>query len=381
MDRRERFNAALSHKETDQIPLDIGGSIVSGIATVAYEKLRDKLKLPKKQTQIQNLYSMSARIDEDVLTMLGIDTWFFLDDPTVKLPEVMERDGYLFYSDIWGFEYARTKKNNSSFSVIKHPLIDAETIDDILNFNWQNAANNIDIEWLKKRAEFLAVQKKVPVILELDIGGVFEFPCWLRGTENFCIDLVTQSKIAEAIIDKTAQYKIDYYNLILPVIGEYVDIIRESDDLAGQNGLLISRKTYQKYIKPAHKKIFNAIKKNCKSKICLHSCGSIRELIPDFIDSGVEVLNPVQSSAYNMDLSELKREFGKDIAFWGAGCDSQFVLPVAYPAKIREEVKKVLDILAVDGGFVCAPINMIQSDVPPENIIAFVNAVKEYNHG
>ncbi|MHB8277117.1 MAG: uroporphyrinogen decarboxylase family protein [Candidatus Humimicrobiaceae bacterium] len=368
--RQERFNAALSHKETDRIPLDIGGSIVSSIATGAYEKLRDKLKLPKKQIQIQNLYSMSARIDEDVLTMLEIDTRFFMDDPTRKLPKVIEKDGYLFYSDNWGFEYARSKKSNSGFSVIKPPLIDAEKIDDIINFKWQNAASNIDIEWLLKRAKFLAEEEKVPVILEPDIGGVFEFPCWLRGTENFYIDLVMQSKIAEAIIDKTVQYKLDYYNLILPVIGGYVDLVRESDDLAGQNGLLISKKTYQKYIKPAHKKVFNAIKKNCKLKISLHSCGSIRELIPDFIDSGVEVLNPVQTSAYNMDLSELKREFGKDIAFWGAGCDSQFVLPVASPAKIREEVKKVVDTLAPGGGFVCAPINMIQSDVPPENIVA-----------
>jgi uroporphyrinogen decarboxylase len=309
MNSRERFNAALSHKETDRIPLDIGGSIVTGIATGAYKKLRDILKLPKKQIQIQNLYSMSASIDEDVLTMLDIDTRFFMDDPARKLPKVTEKDGHLFYSDNWGFEYTKSKKSNSGFSVIKHPLIEADTIDDIFNFKWQNAANNIDMEWLLKRAKFLTEEAKVPVILELDIGGVFEFPCWLRGMENFCIDLVMQAKIAEAIIDKTVQYKLDCYNLILPAIGKYIDLVRESDDLAGQNGLLISKKTYQKFIKPAHKKIFDAIKKNCKSKICLHSCGSIRELIPDFIDSGVEVLNPLQTSSYNMDLLELKREF------------------------------------------------------------------------
>ena len=115
MNRRERFNAALSHKETDKIPLDIGGSMVSGIATVAYEKLRDKLKLPIKQIRIQNLYSMSASIDEDVLTMLEIDTRFFMDDSTRQLPEVIEKDNSLFYSDNWGFEYTRSKKSNSGF--------------------------------------------------------------------------------------------------------------------------------------------------------------------------------------------------------------------------------------------------------------------------
>jgi uroporphyrinogen decarboxylase len=377
--RQEQFNAALNHKETGKIPLDIGGSIVTSIAAGAYEKLRDKLKLPKKQVQIQNLYSMTARIDEDVLEVLDVDTRFFMDDPNRKLQELTEKDGYLFYSDNWGFEYSRSKKSNSGFSVTKHPLADAETIDDVANFKWQSASNNMDIEWIKKRAKFLAEQEKVPIILELDIGGVFEFPCWLRSMENFCIDLAMKPMLAEAIIDKIVQYKIECYDLILPEIGEYVDIVRESDDLAGQTGLLISKNTYQKYIKPAHKKIFDSIKKRCKSKTCLHSCGSIRELIPDFIDSGVEVLNPVQTSAYNMDLPELKREFGKDIAFWGAGCDSQFILPTASPEKIGEEVKKVLEILAPGGGFICAPINMIQNDVPPENILAFANAVREYN--
>jgi uroporphyrinogen decarboxylase len=376
--RRERFNAALGHKESDHIPFDIGGSIVTSVAAGAYEKLRDKLKLSKNQIQIQNIYSMSARIDEDLLKIFDIDTRFFMDAPAGKLPEITEKDDYLYYSDNWGFEYAKSKKSDTGFSVIKHPLTGNITIDDIINFKWQDAASDIDIGWLKKRAIFLAGQEKVPVILELDMGGVFEFSCWLRGMENFCIDLVMQTKIARALIDRIAQYKIDCYNIILPVIGEYVDLVRESDDLAGQIGLLISKESYNKFIKPAHKKIFSAIRKNCKAKICLHSCGSVRELIPDFIDSGVEVLNPVQSSAYDMDLSELKQEFGKDIVFWGAGCDSQFVLAAATPKKVKEEVKKAMDILSPGGGFICAPINMIQSDVPPENIIAFASAVREY---
>jgi uroporphyrinogen decarboxylase len=184
--------------------------------------------------------------------------------------------------------------------------------------------------------------------------------------------------MAEAVIDKLTNLKVAFWETALSTCGQYIDLVRESDDLGGQAGLLISPKMYRKYIKPAHRRICETIRKYTDAAICLHSCGSIWDLIPDIIDSGFTVLNPVQIGAARMDPASLKREFGRDLVFWGGSVDSQKVLPFASAKQVMEHARQSLAAFSPGGGYIFAPINMINADVPPQNIMALAEAVRLY---
>jgi uroporphyrinogen decarboxylase len=185
-------------------------------------------------------------------------------------------------------------------------------------------------------------------------------------------------KTVTAIFDKVLELKLAYWEKALAICGDNVDVVCEADDLAGQNGLIISPKTYRDLLKPRHAELFRFIKKQADVKVWLHSCGAIRKLIPDFIEIGVDILNPVQVNATGMDTHELKSEFGKDLVFWGGGVDTQFVLPRGTPNQVREEVKRRLDDLMVGGGFVFGTVHNIQADVPAENVLAMWETLQEF---
>lgn len=170
-----------------------------------------------------------------------------------------------------------------------------------------------------------------------------------------------------------------YWEKALSIVGDLVDVVQEGDDYGGQNGLLISPQIWRQVFKPRLKQLFSHIKRHAPHVfVFFHSCGSIYEIIPDLIEVGVDILNPVQVAAANMDTKRLKREFGKDLTFWGGGVDKQKVLPRETPEQVREEVKRRIEDLAVGGGFVFTTVHNIQADVPPENILAMWEALQEF---
>ncbi|MCB0059690.1 MAG: hypothetical protein KDE45_21775, partial [Caldilineaceae bacterium] len=171
-------------------------------------------------------------------------------------------------------------------------------------------------------------------------------------------------------MDTIIDLKLAYWEVALPLVGDYADVVQEADDLAGQFGLLINPETYRKIIKPRHKKIMDFIKARTDAKIFFHSCGAIREIIPDMIEIGIDIINPVQVSAVGMESSALKRDFGKDMTFWGGLVDTQGVFTTGTPDEVREEVRRRIDDLGANGGFVAAAVHNIQANVPPENIMA-----------
>ena len=377
MTSRERVVSALAHRE-NEVPLDIGGSIVTSIAACTYERLLRLLGIDAPVC-IRNIHSQTAEIDEAVFEALGVDTRpTDIFDPSGFRIDIITQDGIRRYRDEWGITYSMPVGGQSGFTLIESPLARADSIGDIEGHDWPDGTDGSRFAGLQKKARDLAEVRKVGVILETNIGGVLEWPCALRGTENFYMDLADNAALAEALIEKVVEYKIDFWTAALRDAGEYVDIVRESDDLGGQRGLLISPDMYRRYIKPAQKRIFDTIRRHTDAAISLHSCGSIKEIIPDLIEIGVTVLNPVQIGAYGMDPETLKREFGKDLVFWGGGCDSQKVLPYASPEQVKDSVKRSIEVLSRGGGYICAPINMIQNDVPAENIIAFAEAVAEW---
>ncbi len=224
----------------------------------------------------------------------------------------------------------------------------------------------------------MAISKGKAVALSGPCSGIAEVYSWMRGFEQYYIDLALNPTFVAYMLDRIVEWKSAFWERALREIGDLVDVVIEADDLGGQNSPLISPRTYRSLIQPRHKKLFAFIKAQAPVKLFYHTCGAVRPLIPDLIDAGIDILNPVQISSPGMELKALKHDFGRDLVFWGGGVDTQQVLGTATPEQIREHVKQNIEALAPGGGFVFTAVHDIQANVPPENIIAMWEAVQTY---
>ena len=406
MNSRERLIAALNHKEPDRVPIDFSATQMTGIMAVAYRKLRQYLGLKADNIKIFELTQQIAVVDEDVLKRFGADVigirpgvpqrWKkdLLSDgseayfPEDYNPEIQE-DGSKILRDLigyFGYNYNLhptliMPKDSFYYDFAYHPLADARNKRDIDNFKWFWEIPDSDLERIKQEINYFLNETNYGVLVNTLWGGWgqhIEVLQNLRGWDQFMVDLCLDKKLARYMMENRFEHVLKRWEKMLGVIGDKVQIITMGDDLGLQDGPAMSPELYREMVKPIHKKFISFIKERTKAKIWMHNCGSIYDLIPDIIELGIDVINPVQVSARNMDTKKLKKEFGKDIVFWGAGCDSQNVLPWGKPEDIREEVKRRIDDLAPGGGFVFAPIMNIQLDVPIENIIAMFEAALEY---
>jgi uroporphyrinogen decarboxylase len=200
----------------------------------------------------------------------------------------------------------------------------------------------------------------------------------MRGLERWFMDMIENPTFCEALLDRTLKFWMDYYGSFLAEIGDLVDVVMIGDDIGGQTGPLFSPEFYRKIVKPRQKKLVHYIKSLSSAKIWYHTCGSVIDYIPDLLDNGIDILNPVQISAENMDPRELKVRYGDRLAFWGGGIDTQHVLPFAKPDEIREHVRKNMEIFKPDGGYVFNNVHNIQVGVPAENIVALFDAAYEF---
>lgn len=334
MNSRERTLAALNHQEPDRVPLDIGGTAVSGIHIVAYKALRRYLDLDNKTIGVQNLSGQIARLDEDFLERLRIDTRFINPrNTTNETVELREEGEYWAYDDEWNIGRRQPKKNGLYFDIYKHPFDTEDVFERLKTYSWPDATDVRRLLILREQALTARKKGKLSVLGGL-CAGITEMYSWLRGYHRFYTDLAAEPKTTQMFLEKLVELKIAFWERALALLGPYVDVVNEADDLAGQNGLLISPDTYRRLIKPWHGELFNAIKRVAPHvKIFLHSCGAIRPLIPDFIELGVDILNPVQISARGMEPLALKRDFGRDIVFWGGGVDTQNILGDGTPSK------------------------------------------------
>jgi uroporphyrinogen decarboxylase len=259
-----------------------------------------------------------------------------------------------------------------------HPLRDAESTADIDRHPWPNPVDPARFEGMRERARHAAEVEGKAVLLGGLSAGIMEMAAWTRGFDRYFPDFAVNTKLLEHLMDTILELKLRYWEKALSEAGDYADVVQEADDFAGQFRMLISPKSYRAICKPRHRKLFDFIHARTKAKIFFHSCGAIRPVIPDLIEAGVDILNPVQVSAAGMDSGELKREFGYDLAFWGGGVDTQRVLGEGTPAAVREDVKRRIADLAPGGGFIFATVHNIQGNVPPENIRAMWETLQEY---
>jgi len=369
MNSRERVRTALNHREPDKVPVDFGG-FASTIEADAYEDLKEYLGI-KKETIVWTRAHVDP--DEEILEKFEVDTRYLRPFPVQKWQEVKIKDTVV---DAWGIKWYMPK-SSYYFDPVEHPLANF-TLDDLEDYQYPRLWNAKYEDELAKTAERLYKDTDYFIIGDALSVGIFEQSWFLRGLENFMIDLLQNKDFANKLLDIVLEQRKEFYGKFINVVGPYVDMIIVSDDLASQAGPIISPELYREMIKPRHKELNTFIKSKADVKLFHHSCGAVRDLIGDLIDVGIDILNPVQVSAKDMNTRKLKQDFGEKIVFWGGGCDTQQVLPFGSPEEVRAEVKKRMADLKPGGGFVFAQIHEIQPETPPENIIAMYEAVKEY---
>lgn len=375
----EKVLRTLKHEEPESIPLDLGSTLVTGITKNAYINLAKYLGEEPEKIEFYDTIQQLPIVNESILKKLGIDIRGLIPNYVRKNP-VLEKNGDSHsFVDEWGIRW-EMKKRELYFSMVERPLSGDIDEKDIDNFPWPNPSNPALFQGLEEKAQEF-YQQGYPVILESLCAGIFEMSCRMRGEEQFYQDLAINPKLASKLLDKFVELKIQFYNAASEGLKSYIQFIREGDDIAGQESLLISPKMYREFIKPRHEELFKAQRRIFPPPfyIFFHSDGAIYDLIPDFIEIGVDVLNPIQVSAKDMgDAKKLKREFGKYLTFWG-GVDTQKTLPRGTPEDVREEVEKTIKFLAPGGGFIFGAVHNIQDDVPIENILAMFNKFKELN--
>jgi len=373
MTPRERVLAALEHREPDRVPIDFGG-MSTGIEVEAYNRLKNLIGF---KGETKTFVRDHVEIDEPILERFGVDTRYLRLGPPRNFVMTIEKDNS--FVDLWG---TRWRKPPSSFywDMVAYPITEP-TLTALKKYRWPDPHDPGRTEGLKERAKNLLENTDYAVVLDTIGFGVFETGWLLRGIENFLMDIAAEPKFAEALIQGVADYYVSLYDRVLGEVGEMIQVVMVGDDLGTQKGPMISLKTYRNFIKPAQKKVWQFIKSKTQARLFLHSCGSVRQFLPDWIELGLDILNPVQVAAKGMDPKELKREFGKDLTFWGGGCDTQRVLSFGTPEDVENEVRQRIYEFAPGGGFVFNQIHNIQPQVPPQNILRmFATALKYGNY-
>jgi uroporphyrinogen decarboxylase len=375
---RARVLKALNHQEPDRIPFDLGGTGLSTIHVTAYEQLRRYLEMPRTEPHIAFVAEQLVLVDEDAAERLQTDVRPVLPGTSSRFEYVFrDEDLYEAYYDEWGIGWRKPKDRGFYYDMYHHPLADAKSLDELKAHPFPDPLDDGRFATLRSQAEAAAAKGKA-VALAGPCAGIAEVYSWLRGYEEYYIDLARNKSWVAYMLDRLVEFKAAYWGRALGEVGDLVDIVVEADDLGGQQAPLMSPQTYRSLIKPRHRQLFSFIKDQAPVKVFYHTCGAVRRLIPDLIDAGIDILNPVQISAAGMDLHELKQEFGRDLVFWGGGVDTQGVLGTATPEVIREHVRRNIEALAPGGGLIFAAVHDIQANVPPENIMAMWEAWKEY---
>ncbi len=374
MNSRERVLKALEHEEPDRIPLDLGSCFVTGIAKDAYLNLLSHLGKDAGEVEFYDVVQQLVVVEEDVLRRFDVDVRGLIPNVVRKDPPIEESDNSRSFTDEWGVTW-QMPEGALYFDLVNSPFSGDITEEDIDSFPWPDPADPRLFDGLAEKArEFY--DDGYAIILESICAGIFEMSCRARGTQYFLMDLALNPELACKLMDKFVDIKLRFYEAASERLGQYIQFIREGDDVAGQDSLIISADMYRRFLKPRHEKLFKAQKELFPEPfyVFFHSDGQIYDLLPDFIEIGMDILNPVQITGKN--LSAIKAEFGGELSFWGGGCDTQKVLPFGTPEEVAMDVRERIEALSKDGGFIFCTIHNIQADVPPENIIAMYEALK-----
>lgn len=379
MNSRERVLKALRHEEADRVPYDLSSTPVTGIHRTAYRRLRKALGLAEGERRIFHMMQQLAWVEDDVCEVMEVDARGLRPPaPAAWKLELTSEGEYTYYTDEWGITRRTPRDGGLYFDLYESPLAGALGPADIASYSFPDPVDAARFVGMREAAEKARAEGRVFVLGNI-CPGMLEMGQWLRGYENFYCDLASNRPLAEALSDKIIELKLAYWEKALGLMGDLVDVVQEGDDYGAQHALQVSPRLWRELFKPRLAQLIAHIKNHAPHvHVFFHSCGSIHDVIPDLVEVGVEILNPVQVAATGMDSKALKREFGDVLTFWGGGADTQRVLPLGSTQDVRDEVRRRIDDLAPGGGFVFTPVHNIQADVPPENILAMRDALRDF---
>jgi uroporphyrinogen decarboxylase len=392
----------------------MGATPSSGISSMAYNKLKAHLGINPGPTRIYDVVQQLAQPDEAILDYLGIDvidigrTWnadpdywkpVTLADGSSALEPAcfdirMHGDGQRTAHAGDGTEIARMPAGGAFFDQTCFPYLHdypsdfsglGEAMGNVLwaglpHSPWDHARE--DCFWDQLREQAIRLRASTDRALMIVCGcNLFEWGTFLRRIDNFLMDILCQPARVEALLDALMEIHLNTLDKVCKAVGDVVDVCRFGDDLGMDNGPFMNPAHYRAIFKPRHTALCDFVHRNSEMHTFLHSCGSIYQIMPDLIEAGYEVINPVQTNCVDMEPVRLKREFGKDITFWGGGCDTRRILNGATPAEVKRHVLERLDIFAPGGGFVFNTVHNILPEVPPENIMAMFDALREFEGG
>ncbi len=378
MTGRERVLAALNHEEPDRVPLIIGQTNATGIKMGTYRGIKRMLGLESAERYIYDWPELGTALpDEAVLERLGSDARSVLDRyPSWVYERARSRPEHSPFIDDWGGGQSEIEPGTWYPGI--HPMPDATSIPDIEAYPWPDMDDPSRVAHVRAEARALAGDGRYAVIGCPWLLFPFERAHAMQGLDRFLENMLLEPDFARALLWKIEGLCKTLMGHFLDEAGETLDIVKIGDDLGAQESLMISPASYRDLLKPVHADLIAFIKSKTKAKILFHSDGDIFDLVPDLVEIGVDILNPIQSGAGRMsDLALLKKTYGKQLAFCGA-IDTQRVLPYGSPDEVRAEVRRVMGLLGEGGGYMVSAVHTIMDQVPPANVLAMCDAVREF---
>jgi uroporphyrinogen decarboxylase len=376
MTSRERVIAALSHVEPDRIPFDIGGGTSTSMVAEAYENLKRLLGISGETRLLSRMYR-SAQLDEAVMRRLGSDCYpLRAGGPLNWAPPPCEPGTFV---DVWGVTWKQVYYSGNSYywEVARSPLAGL-SIEDLDKYPWPDPTDPGYTRGVAEEARRLYGETDYAIEASCGFYSFWELACNLRGFEQILMDVAVDREFVAALFSKLLAINLTGTQRFLDAAGAHIQIFRAADDLGSQNGPLMSPALFRALFKPVYQEYFDFVRSRTNAKIVFHSDGNIVSLLDDFIDIGIDALNPVQPTAVG-DTAVLKRRFGDRMAFVGA-IDSQSVLPRGSAEEVAAEVRQRIRDLGPGGGYILAAVHSIQEDVPPENVLAMADAVRRFGN-
>jgi uroporphyrinogen decarboxylase len=373
LNSRDRVLRALNHQEVDRVPIDLGGTHNSTMGTGAYNNFKAFLGINTPTMALNQAFDI-VRMDESVLARLPVDTRSVFANPPAHT-QSRWLDDHSLLSD-WGVVYRRPEGWHQ-FDMVSHPLAEA-TIADLETYPWPDVEDPARFVGLSDLARDLHENTSYAVCAATLDTSIFDRAWELRGMQQFLEDLLINPDFALALLEKVLDLQSRRQICLLREVGKYIDVVVIADDMGLQKGPLLRPQLYRKMVKPFHARYIQAIRQHTDAKILNHACGSIADLVEDYIEIGIDACNPMQVSAANMSPRNLKEKFGGRMAFWG-GIDTQNVLPKGSPDDVRRSVRETLDAMRLDGDYILGAVHNIQDDVPPANVWAMLDEAASYH--
>ena len=401
--------AAVDHREPDRVPIDLGGHRSSGMMAIAYDRLKKHLGITSGDIYVYDFVQQLAIIEPEVLDRFGVDTielgrgfardagdwrdWVLPNGVPCKIPAFIEpvrvgNDWHIYHAD--GTLIAIQKEGSLYFEQTCFPLHDsgdeafADLDTPLEKVQWSSLGSppaplglgDEDLPALAEGARRLRAETD-RAIIGLFGGNLLEIGQFLFRNDRFFLLLAGEPQRAHRFLDRLVEMHLANLERYLSAVGPYIDIILFGDDLGMQTGPQISPRMYREFFQPREAILWGRAKELADVRVMLHSCGGLYPLLPGLIEAGLDILQPVQTTATDMEAERLKREFGRDLCLWGGGCNTRDVLPTGTPEEVAEDVRRRVEVLAPGGGFVFQQIHNVMADVPPENVVAMLDAVRK----